>query len=59
MVRHRGLSQGGQKNAPTGPTQSATYPAQGDDYVRYDGLSIALHWATAALVFLQFGLAKA
>jgi cytochrome b561 len=29
-----------------------------DDQVRYDGLSIALHWTTAALVFLQFGLAE-
>jgi cytochrome b561 len=25
---------------------------------RYDGLSIALHWATAVLVLLQFGLAE-
>jgi cytochrome b561 len=41
------------------PTPSATYPVQGDDDARYDGLSIALHLATAALVFLQFGLAEA
>ena len=40
------------------PTPSASYPARGDDHARYDGLSIALHWATAALVFLQFGLAE-
>ena len=40
------------------PTLSATYPARGDDHARYDGLTIALHWATAALVFLQFGLAE-
>ena len=40
------------------PTPSGTYPAQGDDHARHDGLSIALHWATAALVFLQFGLAE-
>ncbi len=42
----------------TDPTPSAPYHAQGDDHARYDGLSIALHWATAALVFLQFGLAE-
>jgi cytochrome b561 len=42
----------------TNPTSSATYAAQGDDHARYDGLLIALHWATAALVFLQFGLAE-
>jgi len=42
----------------TNLTATATYPAQGADYARYDGLSIALHWATAALVFLQFGLAE-
>jgi cytochrome b561 len=42
----------------TDPTPSAPYHAQGDDRARYDGLSIALHWATAALVFLQFGLAE-
>ena len=40
------------------PTPSAGYPARGDDHARYDGLSIALHWATAVLVFLQFGLAE-
>jgi cytochrome b561 len=40
------------------PSPSATYPAQGDDDARYDGLSIALHWATAALVFLEFGLGE-
>jgi cytochrome b561 len=40
------------------PTHSASDPTQGDDHARYDGLSIALHWATAALVFLQFGLAE-
>lgn len=40
------------------PTPSASYPSQDDDHARYDGLSIALHWATAALVFLQFGLAE-
>ncbi len=37
---------------------SANYPAPDDDHARYDGVSIALHWATAALVFLQFGLAE-
>ena len=42
----------------TDPAPSATYPAQGDDHARYDGVSIVLHWATAALVFLQFGLAE-
>jgi cytochrome b561 len=40
------------------PTPSPNHPAQGGDHARYDGLSIALHWATAALVFLQFGLAE-
>src|ERR1700744_2996002 len=38
--------------------RGAAYPAPGDDHARYDGLSIALHWATAALGFLQFGLAE-
>ena len=42
----------------TDPTPSATDTAQGDDHTRYDCLSIALHWVTAALVFLQFGLAE-
>ena len=42
----------------TDPTPSTSYTALGDDHTRYDGLSIALHWATAALVFLQFGLAE-
>ena len=32
----------------TGPAMAA----------RYDGVTIALHWATAALVLLQFGLAE-
>ena len=60
MVRHRGLNKERQKkmNGLTNPTPSAPRPAQGDDHARYDGLSMALHWATAALVFLQFGLAE-
>jgi cytochrome b561 len=37
---------------------SVNYPAPDDDHARYDGVSITLHWATAALVFLQFGLAE-
>jgi cytochrome b561 len=37
---------------------TATRIAADNERVRYDNLSIALHWTTAALVFLQFGLAE-
>jgi cytochrome b561 len=37
---------------------TATRIAAGDDRTRYDGFAIALHWITAALVVLQFGLAE-
>jgi cytochrome b561 len=39
-------------------TAEATRVAAGDDRVRYDGLAMALHWATALLVVLQFALAE-
>jgi cytochrome b561 len=32
--------------------------AAGDDRTRYDGFAMALHWATAALVLIQFVLAE-
>jgi cytochrome b561 len=37
---------------------AATRIAAGDDRSRYDPLAIALHWLTAVLVVLQFGLAE-
>jgi cytochrome b561 len=36
----------------------ATRIAAGDDGTTYDRVAIFLHWATAALVLVQFGLAK-
>ena len=32
--------------------------AAGNDRVRYDGFAMTLHWLTALLVFIQFGLAE-
>jgi cytochrome b561 len=46
---------------PTSPTDAfdaATRIAAGDDKTRYDGVSVALHWTTAALVLLQFLLSQ-
>ena len=37
---------------------TATRIAAGDDDITYDNVSIWLHWATALLVVLQFGLAQ-
>jgi cytochrome b561 len=37
----------------------ATRIAAGDDRVRYDGLEMSLHWATAILVVTQYLLAQA
>lgn len=37
---------------------TATRIAAGDDGTRYDGFSIALHWATALLVVVQMTLAQ-
>lgn len=39
-------------------TNPARPMAAPDASLRYDGTSIALHWATAALVLVQFGLAE-
>jgi cytochrome b561 len=36
---------------------TATRIAAGDDKTNYDNVAIALHWATALLVIVQFGLA--
>jgi len=36
----------------------ATRVAAGDDGTAYDGVAIALHWATALLVVVQFALAE-
>ena len=36
----------------------ATRIAAGDDGTTYNGVAIFLHWATAALVLIQFGLAE-
>jgi cytochrome b561 len=36
----------------------ATRSAAGDDRTRYDGVSMALHWATAILVVLLYGSAQ-
>lgn len=36
----------------------ATRIAAGDDGTTYDGVAIALHWATAVLVFANFALAQ-
>lgn len=36
----------------------ATRIAAGDDGARYDSVAIALHWATALLVVMQFALAE-
>ena len=40
------------------PTIAATRIAAGDDRARYDDFAIVLHWLTAFLVLLQFGLAE-
>jgi cytochrome b561 len=37
---------------------TATRIAAGDDGTSYDGVTIALHWATALLVVVQFALAE-
>jgi cytochrome b561 len=37
---------------------TATRIAAGDDGTNYDGVAISLHWATALLVVIQFGLAE-
>ncbi len=37
---------------------AATRIAAGDDRTRYDGFAIALHWATALLVVILFGLGQ-
>lgn len=37
---------------------TATRVAAGDDGTNYDGVAIALHWATAFLVFANFALAE-
>ncbi|MFL6764899.1 MAG: cytochrome b [Sphingomicrobium sp.] len=37
---------------------TATRIVAGDDGTTYDGVAIALHWATALLVVVQFGLAE-
>lgn len=42
----------------SGPTIAATRVAAMDNPARYDNLSMALHWATAALVLLLFALAE-
>jgi cytochrome b561 len=40
------------------PFDTATRIAAGDDGTTYDGVTIALHWATALLVVVQFALAE-
>jgi cytochrome b561 len=46
-------------NPPTDTTfDTATRILAGDDGTTYDGVAIALHWATAALVVAQFALAE-
>lgn len=40
------------------PLADATRIAAGDDRTRYDRFAIGLHWITAVLVVLQFGLAE-
>ena len=37
---------------------AATRIAAGDDGTNYDNVAVALHWATALLVVVQFGLAE-
>jgi cytochrome b561 len=39
-------------------TAEATRIAAGDDRVRYDGLEMSLHWATALLVVINYVLAQ-
>lgn len=41
-----------------GTFDTATRIAAGDDGTSYDGVAIALHWATAFLVFANFALAQ-
>jgi cytochrome b561 len=40
------------------PFDTATRIAAGDDGTSYDGVAIALHWATAVLVIVNFALAQ-
>jgi cytochrome b561 len=41
-----------------GPADAAIRMLAGDDGTNYDDIAIALHWATAALVFVQFALSQ-
>jgi cytochrome b561 len=41
-----------------GPVDAATRVLAGDDGANYDGVAIALHWATAVLVLVQFALSQ-
>jgi cytochrome b561 len=43
---------------PASGLVAATRVAAGDDRTRYDGVARALHWLTALLVLVQFGLAE-
>ena len=45
-------------DSPDSPFDTATRIAAGDDGSRYDGVAIALHWATALLVVCNFALAE-
>ena len=45
-------------DSPDNPFDAATRIAAGDDGSRYDGVAIALHWATALLVVCNFALAE-
>lgn len=46
-------------NAETPPgLVAAARIAAGDDRTRYDGISMALHWLTVALVLTQFALSQ-
>ncbi|HVI29602.1 cytochrome b [Hansschlegelia sp.] len=44
--------------SPSSAVAQATRVAAGDDRTRYDDFAIALHWLTAGLVILLFGLAQ-
>ncbi|PPQ35840.1 cytochrome b [Rhodopila globiformis] len=44
---------------PSSGLVAATRIAAGDDRTRYDGVARTLHWLTALLVLVQFGLAEA
>ena len=41
-----------------GPADTATRVLAGDDGTNYDAVAIALHWATVALVLIQFALSQ-